>query len=333
MPCQLCNSSNHTLRNCNSQIGINIAENAENFILQHKFQINDHVEYLIHLTKPALSFINKKLNLPYNGCKATLVYTIIRKYFRDDTQFDQFRNISALEMWRIHSAYTDFNHRYTLLQTPIHETQMLPMNIRSMIDSFYEARYGIRRYGVPIAMYYVRLNEIARENIDQLSLYERELRQGQSPEQAANREAVSVRQAQHSAQLAAVAQAVASQAEIINPDNYTFNYMFRILLTRLLSIRAPNQNQNPQSHLKKLSFHVETDSSLEQAKECFICSEEAPHAKLGCTHEYCIDCLFGTAKARTKSFICCAVCRAEIDVVQVGTTETKTDLLQKISAV
>ena len=324
MPCQLCNSSNHTLRNCNSQIGINIAENAENFILQNKFQINDQVEYLIHLTKPALSFINKKLNLPYNGPKATLVYTIIRKYFRDATQFDQFRSISALEISRIHRAYTDFNHQYTLQQSPIHETQMLPMNIRSMIDAFYEARYGVRRYGVPLAMYYVRLNQIARENIDQLSLYERELRRGESPEQAANREAVTA------AQAAQQGQPAAAQAAQISIADITFNHMFGILVTRLLSL---NRIPNPQSHLKKLSFHVETDSSLEQAKECFMCCEERPHAKLGCSHEYCIDCLFGTAKARTKSFICCAVCRAEIDVVQVGTTETKTDLLQKISAV
>jgi hypothetical protein len=300
MPCQLCSSLNHTLGNCNSPFAINIAEIAENFILQNKFKIQEQINYLRGLTKTALAFINKKLNLTYNGCKDTLVYTIIRNYFRGATQHDQFHIITASDMLRIHSAYTDFHHQYTLLQSPIHETQMLPMNIKSMIDAFYEARYGVRRYGAPIEMYFERLNQIARENIDQLSFYERELRQAQSAQ------------------------------EQIRIADITFNHMFGILVTRLLSL---NRIPNPQSHLKKLNFRVETDSSLEQAKECFICSEERPHAKLGCSHEYCIDCLFGTAKVRTKSFISCAICRSEIDVMQVGSDTTKASLIQRMSEV
>ena len=93
------------------------------------------------------------------------------------------------------------------------------------------------------------------------------------------------------------------------------------------------REEQSNAHLKKLDFHIKTDSSLEQAKECFICSEERPPAKLGCSHEYCIDCLFGTAKVRTKSFICCAVCRADIEEVKVGTDEIKTGLLQRLSEV
>jgi hypothetical protein len=93
------------------------------------------------------------------------------------------------------------------------------------------------------------------------------------------------------------------------------------------------REEQSNAHLKKLDFHIKTDNSLEEAKECFICSEERPHAKLGCSHEYCIDCLFGTAKVRTKSFISCAVCRAEIEEVKVGTADTKTGLLQRLSEV
>lgn len=114
---------------------------------------------------------------------------------------------------------------------------------------------------------------------------------------------------------------------LIMQQNYHQHPAFVQLLQR------QQQQQQPNAHLKKLDFHIKTDNSLEEAKECFICSEERPHAKLGCAHEYCIDCLFGTAKVRTKSFITCAVCRAEIEEVQVGTSETKTGLLQRLSEV
>jgi hypothetical protein len=91
-------------------------------------------------------------------------------------------------------------------------------------------------------------------------------------------------------------------------------------------------NLEPNRYLKKLAFHIETDVSLNEAKECFLCFEENMHAKLGCSHEYCIDCICGTAKARTKSFITCAMCRAEVDVVQVGSESIKAELQQKINA-
>jgi len=98
-------------------------------------------------------------------------------------------------------------------------------------------------------------------------------------------------------------------------------------------IRLQQLQPQPQNHLRKLNFRVGPDSSLVEAKECFMCCEERPHAKLGCSHEYCIDCLFGTAKVRTKTFITCAVCRAEIETVQVGAADTKVALLRRLSEV
>ena len=94
--------------------------------------------------------------------------------------------------------------------------------------------------------------------------------------------------------------------------------------------RAANPNQN--EHLKKLDFRVEIDASL-QVQDCSICCDEKPNARLGCSHEYCVDCVFGSAKVRNKSFITCAMCRAEIKSVQVETETLKNELLQKISTV
>jgi hypothetical protein len=90
-----------------------------------------------------------------------------------------------------------------------------------------------------------------------------------------------------------------------------------------------NESKN---HLKKLDFQIEIDNSL-LVKDCMICCDEKPNARLGCGHEYCVECIFGSAKVRTKTFITCAMCRAEITSVQVGADEIKVDLLQKILTV
>jgi len=85
-------------------------------------------------------------------------------------------------------------------------------------------------------------------------------------------------------------------------------------------------------HLKPLEIQVTVDASL-QIKECDICFDTMPHAKLGCSHEYCVDCVFGSAKVRTKSFITCAMCRAEVNDVQVGSELLKFNLEKNIATV
>ena len=93
---------------------------------------------------------------------------------------------------------------------------------------------------------------------------------------------------------------------------------------------VPEREQNlEKAHLKKLKIKVKLDKHLE-SKECFMCYDLKPHAKLGCHHEYCADCLVGTAKVRTKTFITCAVCRTEIKEVNVLTKELKKDLISQL---
>jgi len=83
------------------------------------------------------------------------------------------------------------------------------------------------------------------------------------------------------------------------------------------------------AHLKKLKIKAMIDKKL-QVQECFMCCEEKINMRLGCSHEYCADCLVGTAKVRTKSFITCAVCRAEVAEVNVASKEQKAILLEQI---
>jgi hypothetical protein len=98
--------------------------------------------------------------------------------------------------------------------------------------------------------------------------------------------------------------------------------------------REPPQQREPplrekKTHLKKLKIKLKVDKKLE-TKECFMCYNVKPHVKLGCDHEYCADCLVGTAKVRTKTFITCAVCRSEVGEACVLNAEMKKSLGQQL---
>jgi hypothetical protein len=61
--------------------------------------------------------------------------------------------------------------------------------------------------------------------------------------------------------------------------------------------------------------------------ECAICYEDnCKTVQLGCGHEFCVNCICEVAKARTKSFILCALCRDEINEIKVSDEATKKQL-------
>ena len=88
--------------------------------------------------------------------------------------------------------------------------------------------------------------------------------------------------------------------------------------------------RSSKSHLKKLKINVKIDGKI-NGQECFMCcDEDKAIARLGCSHEYCMDCVLGTAKVRTKSFIVCAICRVEVEEIYVGNKELKKTFVAKI---
>jgi hypothetical protein len=93
-----------------------------------------------------------------------------------------------------------------------------------------------------------------------------------------------------------------------------------------------NLLHHPESknHLAKLKIKISVDKSL-QVQECIICCDEKPNAKLGCGHEYCVDCISNTAKVREKSVITCAMCRAEISIINVESAKIKTGFKKSLS--
>jgi hypothetical protein len=89
-------------------------------------------------------------------------------------------------------------------------------------------------------------------------------------------------------------------------------------------------DRSSKSHLKKLKINVKIDGKI-NGQECFMCcDEDKAIARLGCSHEYCLDCVLGTAKVRTKSFIVCAMCRVEVEEIYVGNKELKKTFVAKI---
>ena len=98
---------------------------------------------------------------------------------------------------------------------------------------------------------------------------------------------------------------------------------------RQVSVAAAAATSSTKAHLKKLKIRVNIDASL-KTEECFMCCDVKPITRLGCSHEYCSDCVVGTAKARTKSFITCAVCRTEVEEIQVLSADLKNSFLEQI---
>jgi len=95
------------------------------------------------------------------------------------------------------------------------------------------------------------------------------------------------------------------------------------LRARAAARRTANPSQS--SHLKKLKIQIAV-VQLEN-KECDICCDtENPTAKMGCSHEFCVGCVSKMCSSRTKTFISCPMCRADISSIQVSNAEIRQNL-------
>ena len=93
----------------------------------------------------------------------------------------------------------------------------------------------------------------------------------------------------------------------------------------------PLQQIQEQIHVQPLQLAVTVDASL-TVQECCICYDNKQMAKLGCNHEFCTDCIVGSATGRQKSFITCAMCRTEITEVAVIDDVNKTEMETRFGA-
>ena len=262
MPCVFCSSSDHVLKNCDSQIGNNIYEDVLHMVNLNVFDIKYQATILSSYTKPQLSFVCMKIQTKATGTKAQLIERIISHFFRIKINVIQWDVGLSFDVVLNCIVAINLAYDYVYHWEPAPRDAQLRHLLVLMMEGFYVRRNGFPRNGMLIGAYETMLADIGAD--------------------------------------------------------FESNY---------LAMQQPHPDID---HLKPLEIQVTVDASL-QIKECDICCDTMPHAKLGCSHEYCVDCVFGSAKVRTKSFITCAMCRAEVNEVQVGSELLKFNLEKNIA--
>lgn len=102
--------------------------------------------------------------------------------------------------------------------------------------------------------------------------------------------------------------------------------MFYELAQDIAVQRMLNRNSN----IRTLNITVNISSEL-PIEDCCCCLDEKQMTQFNCKHNCCQDCFISIAKKRTKSFICCPLCRTEIQEVKV-ISDSLTKLKEDISS-
>lgn len=253
MPCKFCSSASHTLAKCNSPLVIDVVNTVTALINSSPFKLREQVDLLKNFTVVQLSVVCRNIyGLPCQGTKNESIGYII------DHFFGHLGLTSDAAIQTFDQATTDtIDQEYdNLIAWLAHEKDVeLRSSLLADMEIYYSRRYGIRRYMYPIATFY---------------------------------EAVNYLQAQHEAQITAIAQLLAQRADR-HADRHA---------------------------AQKLAITVTVAPDL-LVEDCCICLDEKQMSSFNCGHSCCGVCLTSMAKKRTKSFICCPLCRAEIQTLRV----------------
>jgi len=292
MPCQFCHSTGHTLVQCSADIEVFWGP-IRRMVEQSPFALRHQYQLLSRLTCPMLKLINHRLGFVSSGNKLVLINQIVNHYF-----------LPIIPNARINPLVQrpDIQLRASVLEG------FMNLHMWSIRN---EAERSFRDSGlIWLDMYHRNaFNESYAQALQNNISYPFDI----------------MRQATQQLRDEAFARLLEASQE---PRDESFARVLELGIVR--EIHSPLvQPKEDKSYLKKLKIKVKLDKYLE-FKECFMCYDLKPHAKLGCQHEYCADCLVGTATVRTKTFITCAVCRDEIKEVKVLTKELKEDLVSQL---
>jgi hypothetical protein len=178
---------------------------------------------------------------------------------------------------------------YSDLLETIHVDRPIVINLIQMIDTWYWYTYGLMRNGQPLSDY--------REELQEFYL------------------------------------TINMNNALLESLGIVRNKLTKIKITFQPLDKDQSQDQD-QNQDKDQSQDKDQDQSQNQDQdqtqdqnECAICYEDnCKTVQLGCGHEFCADCICEVAKARTKSFILCALCRDEINEIKVSDEATKKQL-------
>ena len=292
MPCQFCHSTGHTLVQCSADIDLFWGP-IRRMIEHRPFALRHQYQLLSRLTCPMLKLINHRLGFVSSGNKLVLINQIVNHFF-----------LSIIPNARINPSVSrpDIQLRAGVLEGFMALTMWSTRN---------EAERSFRESGlVWLDMYHRNaFNESYTEALRNNINYPIDI----------------MRQASQELRDEPFARVLEASQEL---RDEAFARVLELGIVREIPSPFVQPKEN-KGHLKKLKIKVKLDKSLEK-KECFMCYDEKSHVKLGCDHEYCADCLLGTATVRTKTFITCAVCRDEIKEIKVMNKELKEDLVSQL---
>ena len=276
MPCQYCNSLNHTISGCNADI-TRYGDVIKSYMETRPFALRHQYQELNQFPRPILAIFCNRLGYRcVSLTKLKLIKQIILHYFIDLFDIDPIVMQVASEHVR-----AEVGEAYCSLQMWNIDDQPNMCNFRdamlSLLESYHRKAFGLS--------YSQRLiNDIIGQN-DFTTI------------------------------LPFAPAPVVHQVHHVPPPPPP---------------AAAAAARSSKSHLKKLKIKVKVDGKI-NGQECFMCcDEDKAIARLGCSHEYCLDCVLGTAKVRTKSFIVCAMCRVEVEEIYVGNKELKKTFTAKI---
>jgi len=272
MPCQYCNSLNHTLSGCIADISM-YGDLIKDFMRISTFALRHQYYALNEFSRPVLAMFCNRLGYRcVSLSKLRLIKQIIIHYFIPLLNIDPIIMQVASEHLR-----AEVTEAYGSLQMWNIDNRVEMCNFRDAMLSLLES-YHLRAFGLSYSARLIN-DIIARNNFTTMTP--------------------------------------------IVPVS-----VFPVVVHTVAA--PPAASRSSKSHLKKLKINVKVDGKI-HGQECFMCCDEDKDiARLGCSHEYCMDCVLGTAKVRTKSFIVCAMCRVEVEEIYVGNKDLKKTFMANI---
>lgn len=332
MPCQLCNDTAHALKSCDSERRRQIIREVTAYELSHKLDMEIQSEFLQKYKMAELKMICWHLKTYAQGNKNMLIANIIGKMFTNRVYQSEtlsgeeilgneemsnriLSRLSEEDLDTIDRQYMNKNEymRNASLEVSLN---IISSKIWYTTKAFYKICYGINRKGVSKELYMEAVGLMRHTNniVHAVTIYENE--EGE-------------------------------KCVRVNWEYDDIGYFIEIKMERIGQLArilrnhperfiaqqmAINREPSSTSHLKKLEIAMSITGCKEE-NECAVCLDKKEIVRLGCSHEYCEECIVGIAKSRTKSFIKCPLCRSEVTEIQVASEEIKRDLLQELMAV
>lgn len=325
----MCNDTAHALKSCDSERRMQIIREVTEYESSHKLDMEIQSEFLQKYKVAELKMVCWHLPTYAQGTKNMLIANIVGKMFTTRVYQSEMlsgdeilgneemsnRILSRLSEDDLDTIDRQYMNKNEYMRNASQEVSLniISSKIWYTTKAFYKICYGINRKGVSKELYMEAVGLMRHTNnlVQAVTIYENE--EGE-------------------------------KCVRVNWEYDDIGYFIEIKMERIAQLTRILRNHPERfitqqiainretSHLKKLEIAMSITGCMDE-NECAVCLEKREIVKLGCSHEYCKECIVGIAKSRTKSFINCPLCRSEVTEIQVASDEIRRDLLQELMAV